>query len=96
MFVAYCKIIWLRGLLIKFGFFRVHLTLLYTDNTSTIQIIINPVYHERMKTTTLFGRPLTIKLLLLHTSSPFYRLQISSPNPFFVSTLMLVDLPTSI
>jgi len=90
MFIAYSKIIWLCGLLIKLGFFWVHPIPLYTDNTNTIEIIVNPVYYECTKTTTLFGRPLTIKLLLFHTSSSFYILQISSPNPWHISAIIFL------
>jgi len=49
MSVAWFEIIWLRGLLKELGFFQVHPTPLHDDNTSVIQIVVNPIYHERMK-----------------------------------------------
>ncbi|RVW99580.1 Copia protein [Vitis vinifera] len=49
MSLAYSKIIWLRGLLVKLDFFETDPTPLHADNTSTIQITTNPVYHERTK-----------------------------------------------
>ncbi|RDX64444.1 Copia protein, partial [Mucuna pruriens] len=47
MFAACSKIIWLHGLLIKLEFPQVQPTLLHVD--SDIQIIANPIYHERSK-----------------------------------------------
>jgi len=45
MSIACSEIIWLRGLLAKLGFSRSDTTL-HADNTSAIQIAVNPVYHE--------------------------------------------------
>jgi hypothetical protein len=47
-FFACSEIIWLRGLLAKLGFSQYDTTL-HADNTSAIQIAVNPVYHERTK-----------------------------------------------
>lgn len=49
MSFAYFEIIWIRGLLSKFGFPQISLTPLYTNNTSVIQIVINLVFHECAK-----------------------------------------------
>ena len=67
MSVACFKIIWLRDLLSKLGFSQEKPTSLHADNTSVIQIVTNPVHHERMKhierlIVTQFGRRLTIEL----------------------------------
>ena len=42
-------VIWLRGLLAELGFPQTELTSLYANNTSAIQIVANPVFHERTK-----------------------------------------------
>lgn len=49
MSTACSEIIWLRGLLAELGFPQTELTSLYADNTSAIQIVANPVFHERTK-----------------------------------------------
>ena len=49
MFAACSEIIWLRGLLAELGFPQTEPTSLYADNTSAIQIVANPVFHERTK-----------------------------------------------
>jgi len=49
MFAACSEIIWLRGLLAELGFPQTEPTSLYADNTSTIQIVANPAFHERTK-----------------------------------------------
>lgn len=46
MFVACSEIIWLCGLLVKFGFSETEPTSLYADNTTVIQIVENLVFHE--------------------------------------------------
>lgn len=43
------EIIWLHGLLAELGFPQTEPTSLYADNTSAIQIVVNPVFHERTK-----------------------------------------------
>ena len=40
---------WLRGLLAELDFSETDPTPLHADNTSAIQIMANPVYHERTK-----------------------------------------------
>ncbi|PNX96992.1 putative copia-type protein, partial [Trifolium pratense] len=49
MSVACSEIIWLRGLLAELGLPQTKPTSLYADNTSVIQIVANPVFHERTK-----------------------------------------------
>ena len=49
MFATCFEIIWLRGLLVELGFSQSDSTPLHTDNTSVIQIAVNPVYYERAK-----------------------------------------------
>lgn len=46
---ATIKIVWLRLQLVEFGVIQSGATTLYVDNTSTIQIASNLVFHERMK-----------------------------------------------
>ncbi|KAL8097487.1 hypothetical protein AgCh_030571 [Apium graveolens] len=49
MSVTCSEIVWLRGLLSKFGASQINPTPLHADNKSAIQIASNPVYHERTK-----------------------------------------------
>lgn len=49
MSTACSKIIWLHGLLVELGYPQTEPTSLYTDNTSVIQIVANPIFHERTK-----------------------------------------------
>ena len=49
MSLACSEIIWLSGLLAELGFPQTEATPLYADNTSAIQIVANPVFHERTK-----------------------------------------------
>ena len=43
------EIVWLCGILSELGFSQPDPTPLYANNTSAIQIVANPVYHERTK-----------------------------------------------
>ncbi|KAH7515239.1 hypothetical protein FEM48_Zijuj10G0005800 [Ziziphus jujuba var. spinosa] len=43
------EIVWLHGLLTELGFSQSNPTPLHADNTGAIQIVANPVYHERTK-----------------------------------------------
>jgi hypothetical protein len=43
------EIVWLRGLLVEFGFSQFDSTPFHANNTSAIQIAANPVYHECTK-----------------------------------------------
>ena len=49
MSIACSEIIWLCSLLIELRFPQVKPTPLHFDNTSVIQIVANPIYHECTK-----------------------------------------------
>jgi len=49
MFAACSVIIWVRGLLDELGFPQIEPTSLYANNKSVIQLVANPVFHERTK-----------------------------------------------
>jgi len=49
MSLAYSEIIWLQGLLVELNFSAADPTPLHADNTSVIQIMANPVFHEKTK-----------------------------------------------
>ena len=49
MFSAYSEILWLWGLLSNLGFAQSSPTSLHADNTGTIRITKNYVFHERTK-----------------------------------------------
>jgi len=49
MYAACSEIFWLHGLLAELGFPQTEPTSLYADNTSAIQIVANPFFHERTK-----------------------------------------------
>ena len=49
MFIAYSEIVWLRDLFEELGFPQTTSTPLHANNTNAIQIVINPVFHERTK-----------------------------------------------
>ena len=49
MSIACSEIVWLPGILSELGFSQPDPTSLYDDNTSAIQIVANPVYHECTK-----------------------------------------------
>ncbi|KAL8132914.1 hypothetical protein AgCh_008408 [Apium graveolens] len=49
MSAACSEIVWLRGLLSELGVSQINPTPLHADNKSAIQIVANPVYHERTK-----------------------------------------------
>lgn len=107
MSAACSEIIWLRGLLTELGISQVQPTPLHADNTSAIQIVANPVYHERTKHIEVdchsireaYDRQI---ITLPHVSSNLQIADIftkSMPRQrhnFLSSKLMLVDLPTSI
>ena len=46
---ASCEIVWLGNLLHSIGLKNLYLVELFCDNSSTIQIVANPVFHERTK-----------------------------------------------
>ena len=49
MSTACYEIVWLRGILSELGFSQPDPTPLYANNTSAIQIVANPVYHDCTK-----------------------------------------------
>lgn len=107
MSVACSKIIWSRGLLTELGFSQHQPTPLHADNTSAIQIVANPVYHERMKHIEVDCHSIREAydhqvITLLHISTTllitniFTKSMTCQRHNVLVSKLMLVDLPASI
>lgn len=104
MSAACSEIIWLRGLLAELGFPQTEPTSLYADNTSAIQIVANPVFHERTKHIEVDCHSIRDAyddrlISLPHVST---QLQIADiltkavPRPrhqFLVGKLMLIDQP---
>ncbi|XP_073138675.1 methionine aminopeptidase 1B, chloroplastic-like isoform X2 [Henckelia pumila] len=101
------EILWLRCLLSEFGFPQTARTPLHGDNTSAIQISVNPVYHERTKhievdchyireafTHGVISLPhLTTDLQIADVFTKALKCQ---RHNFLSSKLMLMDLPVSI
>jgi hypothetical protein len=107
MSAACYEIIWLRGLLTELSFCPVHPTPLHANNTSIIQIAVNPVYHERTKHIEVDCNSIREAydhqiITLPHISTTLQIADIftkSMPRQrhhFLTGKLMLVDLPTSI
>eukprot|EP00268_Persea_americana_P026333 TRINITY_DN25727_c0_g1_i2.p1 TRINITY_DN25727_c0_g1~~TRINITY_DN25727_c0_g1_i2.p1 ORF type:complete len:136 (+),score=22.59 TRINITY_DN25727_c0_g1_i2:198-605(+) len=106
MFAACSEIIWLRGLLEELGFSQTSLPPLHADNTSTIQITENPVFHERTKYIEVARHFIKDKYLRNVTSLPFisslqiadiFTKALSRPrHQFLTDKLMLVDSSASI
>ncbi|KAK2415811.1 putative mitochondrial protein [Trifolium repens] len=102
MSAACSEIIWLRGLLAEVGFPQTEPTSLYADNTSAIQIVANPVFHERTKHIEVDCHSIRDayddKLISLpHVSTQFQVADILTKavprHQFLVSKLMLLDQP---
>jgi hypothetical protein len=104
MSAACSEIIWLRGLLAELGFPQTEPTSLYADNTSAIQIVANPVFHERTKHIEVDCHSIRDAyddrlIALPHVSTQFQVADILTkavPRPrhqFLVSKLMLIDQP---
>jgi hypothetical protein len=104
MSAACSEIIWLRGLLAELGFPQTEPTSLYADNTSAIQIVANPVFHERTKHIEVDCHSIRDAyddrlIALPHVSTQFQVADIlikAVPRPrhqFLVSKLMLIDQP---
>ena len=72
------EIIWLRGLLDELEFSQNDSMPFYVDNTSVIQIVANPIFHERTKyikvDVVLSGWIMTIMLSLYLVSTPNFKL----------------------
>jgi len=107
MSAACSEIVWLRGLISELRFPPTAPAPLHGDNTSAIQIAVNPIYHERTK---------HIEVDCHYIREAFTRGVITLPHPnidlqiadafrkaltrqrpkFLSSKLMLLDLPASI
>ena len=107
MSAACSEIVWLRGLLSELGFPPTDPTPLHGDNTSAIQIVANPVYHERTKHIEVdchyireaFTRGvITLPHLTtdLQIADVFTKALTRQRHKFLSSKLMLLDLPASI
>jgi hypothetical protein len=104
MSAACSEIIWLRGLSVELGFPQTEPTSLYADNTSAIQIVANPVFHESTKHIEVDCHSISDAyddqiMLLPHVSTQFQVANIltkavpRSRHQFLVSKLMLFDQP---
>ncbi|RVW45191.1 Acyltransferase-like protein, chloroplastic [Vitis vinifera] len=107
MSTACSEIVWLRGLLEELGFPQTTSTPLHADNTCAIQIVTNPVFHERTKhikvdchsiRDTLESRVISLPHISsnLQVADIFTKALTQQRHQFLVSKLLLVDLPTSI
>ncbi|KAH9780093.1 protein kinase domain-containing protein [Citrus sinensis] len=101
------EIVWLRGLLAELGFSQSNPTPLHADNTSAIQICVNPVFHERTKHIEVdchyIREALDTRIISLpHISTTLQRADVftnamtQKRHQFLVSKLMLLDRSTSI
>ena len=104
---ACSKIVWLDGLLSELGFPPTNPTPLHGDNTSAIQIVANPVYHERTKhievdchyiREAFTQGVITLPHLTtdLQIANVFTKALTRQRHKFLGSKLMLIDLPASI
>ena len=108
MSAACSEIVWLRGLLSELGFPSTNPTPLHGDNTSVIQIAVNPIYHECTKhievdchyireaftqgVITLPHLSMDIQIAYLFFTKALTRQR----HKFLSYQLMILDLPTSI
>lgn len=101
------EITWLRGLLSELGYPQSDPTLLHGDNTSAIQIVANPIYHERTKHIEVDCHSIRESfdngvISLPHVSTDQQIADIltkplsGARHQFFVNKLMLFDSPASI
>ncbi|KAK9108026.1 hypothetical protein Syun_024037 [Stephania yunnanensis] len=104
---ACSEIVWLRGLLGELGFSQAEPTALHADNTSAIQIVANPVFHEHMKHIEVDCHSIrdaydshVISLphisTALQTTDVFTKALSRNRHQFLVDKLMLHNHPTSI
>ena len=107
MSTACSEIVWLRGLLEELGFPQTTSTPLHADNTSAIQIVTNPVFHERTKhievdfhsiRDTLESRVLSLPHIssYLQVADVFTKALTRQRHQFLVGKLLLTDLLASI
>ena len=107
MSAACSEIVWLRGILSELGFSQPDPTPLYADNTSAIQIVANPVYHEHTKhievdchyiREALDSHIISLPYIstTLQIADVFIKAMTRQHHQFLVGKLMLLDRPTSI
>ena len=105
--VACSEIVWLRGILSELGFSQPDPTPLYVDNTSAIQIVANPIYHERTKyievdcysiREALDSHIISLPYIstTLQIADVFTKATTRQRHQFLIGKLMLLDRPTSI
>jgi hypothetical protein len=101
------EIVWLHGFLGKFSVPQLTPTPLHADNTSAIQIAINPVFHERTKhievdchsiRESLAQKEITLPHISnTHQTADVFTKALSRPHhQFLIDKLLLLDHPTSI
>jgi hypothetical protein len=100
------EITWLRGLLCELGVPQLALTPLYVDNTSVIQIVANPVFHESTKhievdchsiRESLVCQEITPHIFTKHQNANIFTKALSRHrHKFMIDKLMLLDRPASI
>jgi hypothetical protein len=107
MSFACSEITWLQGLLGELGVPQLTQTSLYTDNTSTIQIVVNPVFHKHIKhikvdyhsiREALVRQEITLPHISTEhqTADIFTKALSRHHHKFMFDKLMLLDRPTSI
>jgi len=87
---ACSEITWLRGLLGELGVPQLNPTPFYADNTSAIQIVTNPVFHERTKHIKVDCHSiqhLFVRRLLFLTFPPNIKLLTSLPRLSLVTAI---------
>ena len=107
MSTACSEIVWLRGLLEELGFPQTTPTSFHADDTSAIQIVTNPVFHECTKhievdchsiRDTLESRVISLPHISsdLQVADVFTKAMTRQRYQFLVGKLLLVDLAASI
>jgi hypothetical protein len=104
---TYSEIVWLRGFLGEFSVPQLTPTPLHADNTSAIQIVANPVFHERTKhievdchsiRESLAQKEITLpRISTTHQTTNVFTKALSRPrHQFLIDKLLLLDHPASI
>ena len=107
MSLACYEIIWFRGLFVGLDFSKTDPTPLHVDNTSAIQIMTNPIYHEHTKHIEVNCHSISEAfqahvITLPHISIELQIIDIFTKaltrhqHCFLSSKLMLIDQPASI